>query len=105
MSEMNEMNKLPDEALDVVSGGVNRGRGGVGCRDCAPYWIRTTAKNGLHCRLAPSTSAKILKTYEYGHRLKINGITTDGEWYRLLCNHPEGGTCYGFIYKAYTERV
>ena len=33
------------------------------------------------------------------------GITTDGEWYRLLCYHPEGGTCYGFIYKKYTERI
>ena len=48
---------------------------------------------------------KVLKTYEYGHKLKINGITTDGEWYRLLCYHPEGGTCYGFIYKKYTERI
>ena len=93
MSENNEIKdmKLNDELLDEVSGGV--GAASVGVRDVGPYWVRTTARG------------KVLKTYEYGHKLKINGITTDGEWYRLLCYHPEGGTCYGFIYKKYTERI
>ena len=85
MSENNEIKdmKLDESMLDEVSGGV--GAASVGVRDINPYWV--------------------LKTYEYGHKLKVNGITTDGEWYRLLCYHPEGGTCYGFIYKKYTERI
>ena len=101
MSENNEIKdmKLDESMLDEVSGGV--GAASVGVRDVGPYWVRTTARSGLKCRLAPN--GKVLKTYEYGHKLKINGITTDGEWYRLLCYHPE--TCYGFIYKKYTERI
>ena len=90
MSENNEIKdmKLDESMLDEVSGGV--GAASVGVRDINPYWVRTTARSGLKCRLAPN---------------KVNGITTDGEWYRLLCYHPEGGTCYGFIYKKYTERI
>ena len=82
MSENNEIKdmKLNDELLDEVSGGV--GAASVGVRDVGPYWVRTTARSGLKCRLAPN-----------------------GKWYRLLCYHPEGGTCYGFIYKKYTERI
>ena len=80
MSENNEIKdmKLNDELLDEVSGGV--GAASVGVRDVGPYWVRTTARSGLKCRLAPNGN-------------------------RLLCYHPEGGTCYGFIYKKYTERI
>ncbi len=103
MSENNVIKdmKVNEELLDEVTGGT--GAASVGVRDIGPYWVRTTARSGLKCRLAPN--GKVLKTYEYGHKLKINGITTDGKWYRLLCYHPEGGTCYGFIYKEYTERI
>ena len=103
MSENNEIKdmKLDESMLEEVTGGV--GAASVGVRDIGPYWVRTTARSGLKCRLAPN--GKVLKTYEYGHKLKINGITTDGKWYRLLCYHPEGGTCYGFIAKEYTERI
>ena len=100
MSEINDK-KLNEELLEEVTGGVSEQS--IGCRDVGPYWVRVTARSGLKCRLAPN--GKVLKTYEYGHKLKINGITTDGKWYRLLCYHPEGGTCYGFIYKEYTERI
>ena len=100
MSEINDK-KLNEELLEEVTGGVSEQS--IGCRDVGPYWVRVTARSGLKCRLAPN--GKVLKTYEYGHKLKINGLTTDGKWYRLLCYHPEGGTCYGFIYKEYTERI
>lgn len=100
MSELNDK-KLSEELLEEVTGGVNEQS--IGCRDVGPYWVRVTARSGLKCRLAPN--GKVLKTYEYGHKLKINGLTTDGKWYRLLCYHPEGGTCYGFIAKEYTERI
>ena len=40
-----------------------------------------------------------------GHRLKVDGITADGAWYRLLIYDPRGGTCYAFIAKRYTERI
>ena len=32
-------------------------------------------------------------------------ITTDGNWYRLLIYNPNGGTCYGYIAKQYTQRI
>ena len=103
MSENNEIKdmKLNDELLDEVAGGKKGDS--VGVRDVGPYWIRVTARHGLNCRLAPN--GKVLKQYEYGHKLKVNGLTTDGKWYRLLVYHPEGGTCYGFIAKEYTERI
>ena len=100
MSELNDK-KLNEELLEEVTGGVSEQS--IGCRDIGPYWVRVTARSGLKCRLAPN--GKVLKTYEYGHKLKINGLTTDGKWYRLLCYHPEGGSCYGFIAKEYTERI
>ena len=100
MSEINDK-KLNEELLEEVTGGVSEQS--IGCRDVGPYWVRVTARSGLKCRLAPN--GKVLKTYEYGHKLKINGLTTDGKWYRLLCYNPEGGTCYGFIAKEYTERI
>ena len=100
MSEINDK-KLNEELLEEVTGGVSEQS--IGCRDVGPYWVRVTARSGLKCRLAPN--GKVLKTYEYGHKLKINGLTTDGKWYRLRCYHPEGGTCYGFIAKEYTERI
>ena len=68
MSENNEIKdmKLDESMLDEVSGGV--GAASVGVRDINPYWVRTTARSGLKCRLAPN--GKVLKTYEYGHKLK-----------------------------------
>ena len=38
------------------------------------------------------------------HRLKVDGITTDGLWYKLWIYDPRGGECNGYIYKQYTER-
>ena len=57
----------------------------------------------MNCRYTPN--GPIAKTYEYGHKLKVDGITADGLWYRLLINDPRGGTCYAFIFKEYTERL
>lgn len=104
MSDLNE-NKLPEEALSEVSGGIGIGRGGSnGVRPITPCWVRVTASS-LNCRYAPSTSAEIAKKYERGHKLKVDGITNDGKWYRLLIYDPKGGTCYAYIYKAYTEEI
>ena len=38
-----------------------------------------------------------------GDRLKVDGITTDGKWYRFWMYDPKGGECNGYIFKAYTE--
>jgi hypothetical protein len=98
MSDMME-NKLNEEELDVVSGG--EAGSGYKVRPITPIWVRVTASS-LNCRYSPN--GKIAKVYERGHKLKVDGITTDGEWYRLLIYDPRGGTCYGYIAKRYTEK-
>ena len=54
MSENNEIKdmKLDESMLEEVTGGV--GAASVGVRDIGPYWVRTTARSGLKCRLAPN---------------------------------------------------
>ena len=100
MSELN--NKLNIDALVQVTGG-NDGTGeGFSVRDIQPIWVRVTSST-LNCRYTPN--GRIAKVYERGHKLKVDGITLDGEWYRLWIYDPEGGECYGYIYKAYTERI
>ena len=100
MSEVNN-NKVNDEQLNNVVGG-NDGMGGedYSVIDISPRWIVVTSST-LNCRYCPN--GEIAKTYERGDRLKVDGITTDGEWYRLWIYDPQGGECYGYIYKAYTE--
>ncbi len=97
MSEMME-NKLNAEELNQVAGGTAREE--INVRPIKPIWVKVTASS-LNCRYTPN--GPIAKTYEYGHKLKVDGITEDGKWYRLLINDPRGGTCYGFIFKQYTE--
>ena len=98
MSEME--NKLNVEDLEQVTGGA--GRQEIRVKAITPRWVKVTASS-LNCRYTPN--GPIAKTYEYGHKLKVDGITSDGEWYRLLINDPRGGTCYAFIFKEYTERL
>ena len=98
MSEME--NKLNVEDLEQVTGGT--GRQEIRVRAITPRWVKVTA-SALHCRYTPN--GPIAKTYEYGHKLKVDGITEDGLWYRLLINDPRGGTCYAFIFKEYAERL
>ena len=98
MSEME--NKLNVEDLEQVTGGA--GRQEIRVKAITPRWVKVTA-SALHCRYTPN--GPIAKTYEYGHKLKVDGITADGLWYRLLINDPRGGTCYAFIFKEYTETV
>lgn len=92
--------QIDDEALAEVTGGVAEA-GAVKVKSITPYWIRVTAST-LNCRYTPN--GKIAKAYNRGHRLKVNGVTIDGKWYRLLINDPRGGTCDGYIFKQYTER-
>ena len=92
-------NKLNAEELKGITGGV--GRQEIDVKAITPIWVMVTASS-LNCRYTPD--GPIAKTYEYGHKLKVDGITTDGKWYRLLINDPRGGTCYAFIYKEYTKR-
>ena len=99
MSDMME-NKINEAELDAVTGGA--AKGGVQVRPITPIWVRVTASS-LNCRYTPN--GPIIKTYEHGHKLKVDGITGDGQWYRLLVNDPRGGTIYGFIFKEYTERI
>ena len=123
MSEL-ENKKLGDEILAEVAGG-NDGMGdgtfsvydinpvwvmvtadSLNCRfsvyDINPVWVMVTA-DSLNCRYTPN--GEIAKTYEYGHKLKVNGITTDGLWYRLWIYNPKGGECNGYIYKQYTQLI
>ena len=99
MSDIME-NKLNAEELNGITGGV--GRQEIDVKAITPIWVRVTASS-LNCRYTPD--GPIAKTYEYGHKLKVDGITTDGKWYRLLINDPRGGTCYAFIYKEYTKKI
>ncbi len=102
-----ENRALDDEELEKVVGGAMLNDGDLAantyCRvqSITPYWIRVTA-SALNCRYSPNGT--IAKAYNRGHRLKVNGITVDGKWYRLLINDPRGGTCDGYIFKQYTER-
>ena len=98
MSDMME-NKISAEELNEATGGVGRAYS-VKVRPITPIWVRVTASS-LNCRYTPN--GEIAKIYEKGHKLKVDGITTDGEWYRLMIYDPKGGTCYGYIYKQYTE--
>ena len=97
MSDMME-NKLSAEELESVAGGMEREE--LRVRPIKPMWVKVTASS-LNCRYTPN--GPIIKTFEYNHKLKVDGITEDGEWYRLLVDDPRGGMIYGFIYKAYTE--
>ena len=100
--KMNEFmeNKIGEEELNEVTGGV--GAAEVKVRPITPIWVRVTSSS-LNCRYTPN--GEIAKIYEKGHKLKVDGITTDGNWYRLLIYNPNGGTCYGYIAKQYTQRI
>ena len=100
MSDMME-NKISAEELNEVTGGVGAASS-VKVRPITPIWVRVTASS-LNCRYTPN--GEIAKIYEKGHKLKVDGITTDGEWYRLLIYDPKGGTCYAYIAKKYTEKI
>ena len=100
MSDMME-NKISAEELNEVTGGVGAASS-VKVRPITPIWVRVTASS-LNCRYTPN--GEIAKIYERGHKLKVDGITEDGEWYRLLIYDPKGGTCYAYIYKKYTEKI
>ena len=99
MNEFKE-NKISEAELNEVTGGV--GEAGVKVRPINPIWVRVTASS-LNCRYTPN--GEIAKVYEKGHKLKVDGITADGEWYRLLIYDPKGGTCYAYIFKKYTEKI
>ena len=99
MSE-NMNNKISDELLASVSGGTEIDNSAYKVRPIKKTRVRVTASS-LHCRYTPD--GPIAKDYEYGHILYVDGITSDGKWYRLLINDPNGGTCYAYIYKQYTE--
>ena len=103
MSDMME-NKLNAEELGEVSGGAYRAYNKPELEVIAitPYRVRVTSSS-LNCRYTPN--GPIAKTYEYGHKLKVDGLTTDGLWYRLWIYNPQGGECYGYIYKAYTQVI
>ena len=99
MNEFKE-NKISEAELNEVTGGV--GEAGVKVRPINPIWVRVTASS-LNCRYTPN--GEIAKVYEKGHKLKVDGITADGEWYRILIYDPKGGTCYAYIFKKYTEKI
>ena len=99
MSDMME-NKMNAEELSAVTGG--RTAQSYRVRPINPIWVRVTASS-LNCRYTPN--GKIEKIYARRHKLKVDGITDGGVWYRLLINDPQGGTCYAYICKQYTEPI
>ena len=87
MSEMMN-NKISEEQLNMVAGGNDgRGDGTFSVRDISPRWVRVTASS-LNCRYWPN--GDIAKVYERGHRLKVDGITTDGKRNSLWKDNPLG---------------
>ena len=71
MSELNEK-KLNEEALAQVAGGNDgMGEGTFSVYGITPKWVKVTA-DSLNCRYWPN--GEIAKTYEYGHKLKVDGI-------------------------------
>ena len=100
MSDMMEK-KMNEELLGAVSGGTEQEPVPTyKVRPIKKTRVRVTASS-LHCRYTPD--GPIAKDFEYGHILYVDGITSDGLWYRLRIYDPKGGTCYGYIYKQYTE--
>lgn len=68
--------------------------------DITPKWIKVRSSS-LNCRYTPN--GEIAKVFNHGHKLKVDGITTDGLWYRLWILDPiNGGECAGYIYAEYT---
>jgi len=99
MSDINN-SKLNSEALEQVTGG-NDGMGEYfSVIDIVPIWVMVRSSS-LNCRNTPN--GEIVKVFEHGHKLKVNGITTDGLWYRTMILDPVmGGECAGYIFKEYT---
>ena len=102
MSELKNKILNEEELASVAGGNDGMGDGTFSCYDIAPVWVMVTA-DSLNCRYWPN--GQIAKTYEYGHKQKVDGLTTDGLWYRLWIYNPQGGECYGYIYKAYTQVI
>ena len=101
MSDMMS-NKIHDDLLASVSGGTEQETETIMVRPIKKTCVRVTSPS-LHCRYSPD--GPTAKDFEYGHILYVDGITSDGLWYRLLINDPKGGTCDGYIYKQNTEVV
>ena len=100
MSDMTN-SRINEESLKTVTGGTEVEPVTYTVRPIKKTRIRVTAST-LHCRYAPD--GLIACDFTYGTILYVEGITSDGLWYRLLIEDPKtGGVCYGFIYKEYTE--
>ena len=98
MSEMIN-SKLDSEALEQVAGG-NDGMGEYfSVIDITPKWVKVRSSS-LYCRYTPN--GEIAKVFEHAHKLKVDGITTDGLWYRTWIEDPNGGQCAGYIFREYT---
>ena len=101
MSEINK-NKLSNDALEQVTGG-NDGMGeNFSVIDITPKWVKVRSSSS-NCRYTPN--GEIAKVFEHGHKLKVNGITIDGLWYRTKILDPMGGECAGYIFKEYTMEL
>ena len=101
---MNDINnsKLNSESLEQVTGG-NDGMGEYfSVIDIVPIWVKVRSSS-LYCRYTPN--GEIAKVFEHSHKLKVDGITTDGLWYRTMILDPMGGECAGYVFKEYTEEL
>lgn len=94
---------LNDEKLEQVTGGNDGLSESFSVIDITPIWVKVTSSS-LNCRYSPY--GEIAMVFENNHKLKVDGITTDGLWYRTWINDPKaGGECFGYVFKAYTEEL
>ena len=93
-------NKINEEALENVAGGTERQNYNYKVRPIKKTRVKVTASE-LNCRYYPN--GPVAKAYKYGHVLWVDGITADGQWYKLLIYDPKGGVCDGYIFKQYTQ--
>ena len=96
MSE--NMNKITDDMLEKVSGGVSNLGKGSAARTITPMWVEVTASE-LNCREYPN--GPILMQYKKGTKLLVDRMSKDGEWYGMEINVPGGGTRVGYVNASY----
>ena len=55
----------------------------------------------LNVRSGPGTTYKIIAHLTARHTIKVNGISTDSQWYRVLCLDGSEGDCWVSASPAY----
>lgn len=97
-----KIQKINEETLEKVSGGVSNLGKGAAARTITPIWVEVTADK-LRCREYPD--GPIIMLYNKGDRLLVDRISKDGLWYGMEIIRPDGGSGVGYVYKQYVRQV